>query len=84
MIGKIGRIVSFTVIRVPPANFGYQAPYAVAIVRLDTGESLCAQIVDCPLSSLSIGKKVITVIRRTIQSDSDDVIPYGIKVKIME
>jgi uncharacterized OB-fold protein len=34
MIGKTGIIMSWTLIRVPPADFGYQAPYPVVIVRL--------------------------------------------------
>ena len=84
MIGKTGSIVGWTIIRVPPANFGYQAPYAVAIVMLDIGESLCAQVVDCSLDAISVGKKVITVVRKTVQSNTDDVIPYGIKVKLIE
>jgi uncharacterized OB-fold protein len=61
-----------------PANFGYQAPYAVAIAALDIG-NLCTQVVDCPLDALAVGKKVITVVRKTVQSNTDDVIPYGIK-----
>ncbi len=81
MIGKTGTIISWTIIRVPPADFGYQAPYAVALVKLDDGESICAQVVDCQHQELAIGQKVISVVRRTIQSESDGVIPYGIKVK---
>lgn len=83
MIGKIGELVTWTIIRVPPANFGYQAPYAVAIVRLESGESLCVQVVDCDLDALEVGKKVITIVRKTAQSGTDDVIPYGIKAKLL-
>ena len=83
MIGKSGVIVSWTIIRVPPANFGYQAPYAVAIIRLDSGESICAQVVDCDVEALAVGVAVITVVRKTIQSSTDDVIPYGIKAKLI-
>ncbi len=82
MIGKTGVIVAVTIIRVPPANFGHQAPYAVAIVSLDGGESVCSQVVDCSLSDVCVGKRVVTVVRKTIQSEVDDVIPYGIKVKL--
>jgi len=81
MKGITGTIVSWTVIRMPPADFGYQAPYPVVIVKLETGESITAQMVDYTSDHLSIGQKVITVVRRTVQSDVDDVIPYGIKVK---
>lgn len=81
MIGKTGVIRSFTVIRVPPADFGYQAPYPVALVELDGGERITAQLVDYAPSHLAVGQRVVTVVRRTIQSAIDAVIPYGIKVK---
>ena len=81
MIRKTGKVVSWTVIRMPPANFGYQAPYPVVIVKMETGESITAQMVDYTKEHLVMGQRVITVVRRTIQSDVDDVIPYGIKVK---
>ncbi len=81
MIGKRGVIVSWTVIRVPPADFGYQAPYPVVLVKLENGEHITAQLVDQRDSEPVIGQKVITVVRRTIQSATDAVIPYGIKVK---
>ena len=81
MLGKTGVIRSWTIIRLPPADFGYQAPYPVVIVSLNTGESIVAQLVDYDNSSLTIGQRVITVVRRTVQVSSDDVVPYGIKVK---
>jgi uncharacterized OB-fold protein len=81
MIGKTGTIRSWTMIRVPPADFGYQAPYPVVLVLLDTGESIAAQMVDYTENHLVIGQKVVTVVRKTAQSQTDDVIPYGVKVK---
>lgn len=81
MIGKTGTIVSWTMIRVPPANFSYQAPYPVVIVALDDGMNIPAQLVDYDTKHLKLGQKVVTIVRRTIQAQTDDVIPYGIKVK---
>lgn len=82
MLGKTGTIVSWTIIRVPPANFGYQAPYPVALVELDDGGGrIVAQMVDFSETQLVIGQKVTTVVRKTIQSETDAVIPYGVKVK---
>jgi len=37
LIGKTGKIVSWTVIRVPPADFTDQAPYPVVLVELTEG-----------------------------------------------
>lgn len=81
MIGKTGIVSSWTVIRMPPADYGYQAPYPVVLVKLDGGESIVAQMVDYESGQLVIGQRVVTVVRRTVQSDVDDVIVYGIKVK---
>jgi uncharacterized OB-fold protein len=47
-----GNITSFTVIRVAPRGRGTEAPYAVAVVRLDEGVSLLGRIVDIPFDSL--------------------------------
>ena len=47
-----GTITSFTVIRVAPRGRGAEAPYAVAVVRLDEGASLLGRIVDIPFDSL--------------------------------
>jgi uncharacterized OB-fold protein len=80
MIGKVGLIISCTIIRVPPANFSYQAPYPVAVVELEEGGRIVAQLVDYTDKHLFAGQRVVTVVRKTIQSDSDAVIPYGIKV----
>jgi uncharacterized OB-fold protein len=81
MLGKTGVIRSWTIIRLPPADFGYQAPYPVVIVSLEDGESIVAQLVDYDKNAIAIGQRVITVVRRTVQVSSDDVVPYGIKVK---
>jgi uncharacterized OB-fold protein len=81
MIGKTGRIISWTIIRVPPADFGFQAPYPVVIVEFKNGDRCTAQMVDYASKHFRVGQKVITVVRRTVQPQTDAVIPYGIKVK---
>ncbi len=81
LIGKTGRIVSWTMIRVPPDGFSEQAPYPLAVVRLDTGIQITAQVVDWENDQCVANQKVVTVIRRTIDTTADGVIPYGVKVK---
>ncbi len=46
LLGKSGKIISWTVIRVPPGGFSDQAPYPVVIVALDNGERITAQLVN--------------------------------------
>lgn len=81
MLGKTGKIISWTVIRVPPADFSYQAPYPVAVVKLNGGKKIIAQVVDYKDDQLVFDQKVVTVLRRTAKPDTSEVIPYGIKVK---
>lgn len=92
LVGKTGRIISWTIVRVPPNGFADQAPYPVVLVELDSGGRIMAQMVDSSTSSgqvgsvdygLKVGQKVITVIRRVTQPSLEGVIPYGIKVKPM-
>ena len=81
LLGKTGTIMSWTLIRVPPGDFTDQAPYPVALVELEGGKRIEAQLVDWSESDLAFGTNVITVIRRVTHPDPDGVIPYGIKVK---
>ena len=81
LIGKTGRIVSWTMIRVPPDGFSEQAPYPLAVVCLDGGMHITAQVVDWENNQCVTNQKVVTVIRRTIDATADGVIPYGVKVK---
>ena len=53
-----GTITSFTVIRVPPRGRAEEAPYAVAVVKLDEGVSLLGRILDIPLDALKVGMPV--------------------------
>jgi len=51
-LAGVGSITSFTVIRVAPRGRSAEAPYAIAVVRLDEGVSLLGRIVDIPFDSL--------------------------------
>jgi len=80
-LGLSGKIISWSLIRVPPDGFSDQAPYPIAIVELENGSRILSQVVDWERDVLKIGQKVKTVVRRTIEATQDGVIPYGIKVK---
>jgi len=84
LVGLLGTVETWTIVRVPPAGFSDQAPYAVVLVRLKSGQSIEAQLVDSYKDSkIDVYKdmNVRTVIRRITHPDSDGVISYGIKVK---
>lgn len=80
MLGRTGKIISWTIVRVPPADFSDQAPYPVVLVELDDSR-ITAQLVDWQDKHLTSGTRVITVVRRVVKPNSEGVIPYGIKVK---
>lgn len=79
-LGRIGRIVSFTKIFIPPSGFEGQAPYPIVLVDFG-GEKLVGQLVDFENEDLKINTKVKAILRRIRQPDKEGVIPYGIKFK---
>ncbi|MFQ6070417.1 MAG: Zn-ribbon domain-containing OB-fold protein [Candidatus Aminicenantales bacterium] len=74
-----GKVVSYTIIRVPPHQFVDQAPYAVGIVELDDGVKLTGQIVDCEFEQIKIGKRVKIEFRKIYEEGEAGVIYYGYK-----
>ena len=80
LLGKEGRVVSLTYIRVPPLGFEAQAPYPVVLVDLGNTRTI-GQLVDFSEAQLKVGQKVKAVLRRVRAPDPEGVIPYGMKFK---
>jgi len=74
-----GKVLTFTVIRVPPQQFVDQAPYAVGIVELDDGVKLTGQIVDCDFEDLKIGNRVKIEFRKIFDAGQAGILCYGYK-----
>ncbi len=74
-----GAIETYTIIRVPPSQFVDQAPYAIAIIKLDNGVRLTCQVTDCAPEDLDIGKPVKLEFRAVQQEGEAGVIVYGYK-----
>lgn len=85
LVSLEGVIVTYTYIRVPQEGFSDQAPYVVAIVKLDNGTRVTVQITD-PKDNTDVkrGQRVKLVVRRVTETDADGVIPYGIKGVLRE
>ncbi|MCX6793939.1 MAG: OB-fold domain-containing protein [Candidatus Gottesmanbacteria bacterium] len=81
MLGREGTIVSWTVVRVPPAGFSNLAPYPVVVVDILGGTRIMAQLVEWQEENLTVGQRVKVVVRRICEPTTEGVIPYGIKVK---
>lgn len=80
-LGKVGTILSFTLVRAAPSGFVGEAPYPVVIVAISNKERLIGQLVDWEDENLRIGQKVVAVIRRIRSAGSEGIIPYGIKFR---
>lgn len=81
LIGKKGKILQWTMIRVPAKSFMDQAPYPVVIVKMQNGKNMIGQLVDWQKQDLMLGKEVIAVLRRLRTEHKDDIIYYHIKFK---
>lgn len=78
-----GKIVTFTTIRVAPTQFTEEAPYSIAIVELNDGVRITAQVVDCKPEDLEIGKSVKIVFRKLYSEGHTGIICYGYKAVLV-
>ena len=77
-----GEIYSYTVMNDAPAGFTETAPYTVALVKLEEGPVVTAQLTDLGEQQVEIGMPVEMVTRR-IRSDGDErgILVYGYKFR---
>ena len=77
-----GEIYSYTTIYEAPSGFDETAPYSVALVRLEEGPLVTAQLTDLGETQPEIGMPVEMVTRR-LRSDGDDrgMLVYGYKFR---
>jgi uncharacterized OB-fold protein len=76
-----GKVVTYTIIHVAPEGFEGQAPYVMAIIELDEGPRITAQIVDCDVDKVEIGMKVKSTFRKIRQDGSTGAVYYGYKFR---
>ena len=76
-----GKILSYTIIRVPPEGFQSYTPYAVAIIELDEGTRLSGQVIG-DVSKLGVGRRVRPVFRKMQEDGNSGLIQYGIKFEL--
>ncbi len=81
LIGKNGRVITWTRIMVPVGQFKKIAPYAFVLVEMEDNTRMSGMLVDSQGIEPSIGMEVITVLRKVRDVSQEDVIPYGVKFK---
>ncbi len=74
-----GRIVTYSVIHVPPKEFAGTVPYTTAIVELTDGVRLTTQIADAEPDDVSIGAPVRLVFRLLYDEGHSGIKCYGYK-----
>lgn len=76
-----GEVVSYSIIHVAPEDFEEQVPYPIAIIKLEEGPQVTAQIVDCNIDDVKVGMKVESTFRRIQEDGYIGAIYYGYKFK---
>lgn len=84
ILGKEGRIISWTKIFISSASFKRQAPYFVILVELEDKKRVVGQLVDFDKEKLDFGLKVKAILRRVRETKEEDIIPYGVKFRLIE
>ncbi len=77
-----GEVYSYTTVYDPPAGYEQNAPYTVALIKLEEGPLVTAQLTDLGDQPVEIGTPVEMVTRR-LRQDGDDrgMIVYGYKFR---
>jgi len=79
-----GKIISHTTVHIPQTGFEYEVPYVLAIIELDEGPRLTAEIVEAKEEDIKIGSKVKTCFRRIGEKGKAGMIYYGYKFKLVK
>jgi len=77
----VGEVFSYTTIYDAPAGYEHNAPYTVALVKLDEGPVLTAQLTDVDREEVYIGMPVEMVTRKLRTDGEEGVIIYGYKFR---
>jgi len=76
-----GKIYSYSTVYHPPQEFKEFAPYTVALVRLQEGPLITAQLTDVDSEQVSVGMPVEMVTRKIQSNGKQGAIMYGYKFR---
>lgn len=77
-----GKIYSFTELTSGPAGFELEVPYVLAIVELEEGPKLTAQVVGVGEKDVTIGDSVEMVFRKIMEDSEEGLLHYGYKFRL--
>jgi hypothetical protein len=74
-----GKVVTYTVIRIPPSQWNDMGPYALCLVELTDGTKVMAQMTDVDPNTVKIGMEVRMEFRRVQTEGHAGVLSYAHK-----
>jgi len=77
----VGTVYSFTTVLDAPEGYDAQAPYVLALIKLDEGPMLTAQLTDLGGEPAAIGMRVEMVTRKLRTDGERGMIVYGYKFR---
>ncbi|MGB1252405.1 MAG: Zn-ribbon domain-containing OB-fold protein [Candidatus Promineifilaceae bacterium] len=77
----LGEVYSYSTVYNAPAGFGYAVPYTVALVKLNEGPIVTAQLTDMDIDEVQIGMPVEMVTRKLRTDGDEGMIMYGYKFR---
>ncbi|WP_048151729.1 Zn-ribbon domain-containing OB-fold protein [Palaeococcus ferrophilus] len=76
-----GKVLTWTIVRNPPSGFEYYRPYPIALVQLEEGPVVLAQLTDVDPEEIDFGMEVEMVTRKVMEFNEDGIILYGYKFR---
>lgn len=77
----LGEVYSYTIIYDARAGFEQNAPYVIALVKLEEGPVITAQLTDIDRDEVTIGMPVEMVTRKLRSDGEEGMIIYGYKFR---
>jgi len=74
-----GKVFAYSEITSPPVGFELEVPYILALVELEEGPKITAQLVGCTMPDVKIGSPVEVVFRKVQEDGVEGLIHYGYK-----
>lgn len=81
VLSGVGQVYSYTTLYQGPAGFADYLPYTVALVQLEEGPLVTAQLTDVDPEEITIGMPVEMVTRTLHEYAQDGLIVYGYKFR---
>jgi uncharacterized OB-fold protein len=76
-----GKVYSHTTVYTPPEGYEEYVPYVVALVQLEEGPMVTAQLTDVSPDHVTVGMSVEMVTRKVREFGEDGVLVYGYKFR---